>query len=422
VKEFLSQHQVPFAALSLTEDVHRRQVMGRPRRSSPLTLIGDEEVQGYNPAVLLAALQRAGLVDGAPTESARPAVATRPAPLPPLGGSLAVANFLDDSLTLLDARHGGYLGRTPAASTLPLAGRPTAVETCPQAGTFVTVNAEGGSVTFFSLEDGAFLHGDYERSTRRSGEIPLYAKAHPSEPLVYVSNTETIDGDYYLTVFDPVSGDYAFGGLENSRVWMPGQPGMLALHAAEDILYVRLRAGGVTMLRARTLQPLRGDLEASTFPTGSGRGVALSADGRVLYVPETLGVPDALALYDALSGRPLFGSREDSVRPTQPIPLGLGFHPTKPIVYVSCIGPQVIELRDGRTGDYLHGTAERSSIPVGPGTRALVVDPRDDILYAASFDESTVVMLDAETGADRFGDRAASTLAIGRGPRGMCLL
>src|SRR6185436_7092371 len=111
-----------------------------------------------------------------------------------------------------------------------------------------------------------------------------------------------------------------------------------------------------------------------------------------------------------------------SVLPSAPVPFSIAAHPTKPIVYVSCFGTQVVEYRDARTGAYLNGSAENSSVPVGSGARNLVVDPRTDTLYVSSFDAGTVLALDAQTGIPQFSSRDASTLPVGRGPRAMALL
>jgi hypothetical protein len=60
VKAWLSRHQVPFTAHSLTEEANRAELLRR-NRGSPLTLFGDEEIVGYDPRQLLAALKRFGL-------------------------------------------------------------------------------------------------------------------------------------------------------------------------------------------------------------------------------------------------------------------------------------------------------------------------------------------------------------------------
>lgn len=391
--------------------------MERAFRAAPLTLIGDDEVHGYQPRMLRAALKRAGWI-GPDDSAAAPAAAVVDLRLKaPLAEAVAVTNFLGDGLSFFH-RGGGYLGASLATSTVPVPGRPISVEACLQTGTLTTVNHEAGTVTFLSLEDASYLNGTLEASTRPTGDFPLHAVAHPTEPLLYVSNSESRD----LTVFNSASGDYAFGSFERSRVALPGMPGVMAIHPEEDILYVRLRSGAVTMLRARTLAPYRGDLEGSTFPTGAGRSLALSADHEILYVPQSLGSEDGLALYDACTGRPLMGSAEASLQPTAPVPFAVAAHPKRPIVYVSCFGPRVIEYRDGKTGEYLFSSAERSSFLAGPGARALLVDSTSETLFVTSFDDATVTLYDALTGAYRFGSREASTWSTDRGPRGMALL
>jgi hypothetical protein len=192
----------------------------------------------------------------------------------------------------------------------------------------------------------------------------------------------------------------------------------MAFHPREDILYVSLH-DRVAMLEGRTGKPLRGEIEQSTLPTGGGRGVGLSPDGKVLYRLKTKNDEGWLALYDPLTGKLLTGDRATSWRPTAPLPLELTVHPTEPIVYLTCVGARVVELRDAHSGDYLFGSAGRSSVPLGRGVRNLVVDPRGDTLYVPCFDEDIVILLDARTGADRFGSRAASTVATGKGPLGV---
>ena len=418
MKEFLSRQHITFDTRLLTDPDHRRALDGLGRYQAPVTIIDEEQVQGYRPPELLAALRRAGLVDGGEQQEPGPASSAGLRLNAPMTDALAVTGFLGDGLALFNSGTGGYLGGTLEHSTVPTPGRPIAVETSHVGGTVAVVGYESGSVTFLSLEDGSYLNGDAAGSTRKTGEMPLYAVAHPAEPLLYVSNSESRS----VTVFNAETGEYAFGSLERSAFDVDGQPGVMAFNESQGILYVRMREGAVIMLRADSMAPLRGSLEASTFQTGRGRGIALSPDRKVLYIPEALGDADGFALYDALSGEPLFGSRENSVFATGAVPFAVAAHPTKPIVYLSCFGPQVVELRDGRTGDYLLGSPESSSVPVGSGARAMIVDPRDDTLYVSCYDESSLIMLDASTGAPRFGDRQASTRTTLRGPRGMSLL
>jgi DNA-binding beta-propeller fold protein YncE len=422
VKAWLSRHQVPFTAHSLTEEANRAELLRR-NRGSPLTLFGDEEIVGYDPRQLLAALKRFGLER---SEERQEAAGSAGAPLvlnAPLSDGVACTGFLDSRVTLIDARRGRYLGKDRASSSIPMSGCPISIAVSRAGGSFMTANHEAGTVTFLSLADGSYLNGSLEQSTQRTGDTPMHALAHPDEPLFYVSNGESCD----LTAFDARSGGYAFGGITASRVALPGKPGTMALDAAAGILYVRIRAGFVTMLDARTLRPLKGDFDASSFSVGLGRGIALSADGRVLHVPRAFqgdGDPQAegLAVFDARTGKPLDGTPERSLRRSAPVPFAVVAHPRKPIVYVACLGAQVVELRDSATGEYLHGTAEASTVRVGPGARGMTVDPRDDCLYVASFDESLLYMFDAVSGAWRFGSREASTLPLDQGPRDMCVL
>ncbi|MEE9286189.1 MAG: hypothetical protein V3V35_10750 [Dehalococcoidia bacterium] len=418
MKEFLSRHGVAFETRLLTIPEHRQALESLGRYQAPVTLIGEEQVQGHQPSLLLDALKRAGLVQRDRQGGDQQAAAADLRLTAPMADALAVASFLGDGLTLINARTGGYLGDTLEHSTAPVPGRPIAVEKSHVAGTLAVVCYEAGAVTFFSLADGTYLAGDLAASTRATGAMPLYAVAHPTQPLLYVSNSESRS----VTVFNAETGDYAFGSLERSAFRVPGQPGVMALHGQAGILYVRLREGAVVMLDAESMAPARGELAASTFSTGRGRGIALSHDQQVLYIPEALGKADGFALYDAESGEPLFGRRESSVLPTAPVPFAVAAHPTKPIVYLSCFGDQVVELRDGRTGEYLFGSAESSSVAVGSGARAMAVDPRDETLYVSCYDENSVLMFDAATGAARFGDGHASVRKTGRGPRGMSLL
>src|SRR5581483_5111964 len=103
VKEFLSRHQVSYEVRLLTEETHRRAVLGRGRRGGPLTIIGPDEVFGYNRSALREALSRAGLIDPNARADAPAAGAARLDLAAPLADGLAVVNFLGDSLTLLDA-------------------------------------------------------------------------------------------------------------------------------------------------------------------------------------------------------------------------------------------------------------------------------------------------------------------------------
>jgi 6-phosphogluconolactonase (cycloisomerase 2 family) len=421
VKAWLSQHRVPYAAKLLTDDANRRELGNRRLRTAPVIVIGDQELQGYDPRALRETFSRLGLLrDQADASFSEPAVQLRPQAA--LVNALVCADFLASSLTFVDARRGRHLGADREASTMSVPGRPISVAAHPRCRTLVSVNHEAGSVSFLSLKDGGFLHGDLERSTRRSGIEPMYALAHPRHPLFYVTNAQSRD----ITLFDAASGDYAFGALERSRVALPGMPGVMTLHPGLDLLYVRQREGTVTLLNALTLAPYRGDLLASTVRVGHGRALALSADGRVLhaplYSPQHPDEPQGLALFDAESMQPLDGTPERSLRPTGATPFGIAAHPTKPLVYVACLGAHTVELRDAASGHYLNGTAENSSVPVDSGARAMLVDPRDDCLYVASFDTSTLMMRNALTGAYRFATREASSLALGQGPRDLRLL
>ena len=418
MKEFLSRQGVPYNINLLTDESNRHDAARYGTGPSPLTLVGGEALFGFDRPRLLAALEQAGLLTGTSGDGQAAAAGLRFEPKAPLSEAVAVANFLGDSVTFLHPSSGGYLGSSLERSSIPVSGRPIAVEACPLWGTLAVVNYEGGTVTFLAVEDGAYLGGTLHRATRETGELPLYAIAHHEEPLLYVSNSESRS----LTVFDPRIGEYAFGSREASTAPLQGQPGVMALHRSEDLLYVRLREGAVTVLDARTLKPAWGDVDASTFRTGAGRGIVLSADQRVVHIPEALGSGDGLALFDALTGKPLFGDRETSTLPTAPTPFAIAAHPAKPIVYVSCFGTQTLELRDAATGQYLHGDAERSSVKVGGGARAILVDDAHDIVYVTCFDEGAVYMLDALTGEPRRGDGGGFVLPLPKGPRGMALL
>ena len=418
MKEFLSRYNVPFETRLLTDERHRRDAQSRGFRASPLTIIGPVEMQGFEPPAMLRVLKEQGVVAPDATPLREAAKRRGLVPQAPLTDALAVACFLDDSLSVLNLRTGGLIGEDLERSAVPLAGHPIAVETARHAGSVAIVNYDGGSVTFLALKDGSYVNGNLESSTVQTGTLPLYAVAHPTEPLLYVSNSETND----VTALDARTGAYAYGTLDQSRFAVPGQPGVMVIHPKTRVLYVRLRDGAVTMLRADDMQPVNGSLERSKFAGGKGRGIVLSHDLETLLIPEALGDVDGFALYDAASGNPRFGTRERSVFPTSPVPFAIASHPTKPIAYLSCFGTRTVEFRDTRTGDYLNGTVESSSFPVGSGARALIVDPTDEVLYVSCFDDGQVMMLDATTGAYRFGTREASTIAVGKGPRGMALL
>jgi 6-phosphogluconolactonase (cycloisomerase 2 family) len=421
VKAWLSRNEVPYIPHLLTDAANQAEILRRKRRP-PLTVIGEEAIEGYDPPKMLAALGRAGmdLTEALPRggdDSRIPLRFTAP-----LSDGIACTGFLSDSLTFVNARSGRYLGMDRASSSIPVGSRPISIAVSRAGDTFASVNHEAGSVTFLSLKDGSYLGGTCQSATRPTGDAPLYALAHPQEPLLYVSNSESKS----ITVFDTRSGEYAFGDLERSRVPLPEKPGVMALNAAAGILYVRLRNGVVAMIDARRLKPLHGDFDDSSFPVGLGRGIALSADARVLYLPRAWPdgkqEPEGLALFDALTGRPLNGTPEGSFRPGAAFPFAVVAHPRKPIVYVACLGAQVVEMRDAGSGNYLNGTQERSTLHVGSGARGMTVDPSDDCLYVTSFDDNLLYMFDATSGAWRFGTREASTLPLGAGPRDLCVL
>ncbi|MBI3743501.1 MAG: hypothetical protein HY261_04360 [Chloroflexi bacterium] len=409
MKAWLSQNGVSYDARLLTDPANRSEAAAFGTGASPLTVIGGKAHWGFDRKGLTAALEWAGL--STTGVQAKRESKVRLAARAPIAEAIAVTNFLDDTVTLLHAPTGRYLGESLETSGIAVPGNPIVVEATPF-GTAVVVSYEAGTMTWLSLRDAGYLHGSLEASTVATGAMPLYALAHPKEPLVYVTNSESRS----ITLFDARTGGYARGSLERSQFAVPGQPGIAALDAARGVLFVRLREGAVVLYDAITMQPARGTLEASTIKIGRGRGVALSHDKRILYVPEALGAADGLALYDAHSGQLLFGTRERSVLPTAPTPFAIAAHPSRSIVYVSCFGNQIIEYRDGATGAHLRGTAEASSVKVGSGARAMLVDPRHEVLYVSCYDEGAVYMFDALTGATR------SVIKVGRGPRGMALL
>ncbi len=416
MKEFLSRQGVAFQARLLTDPANRREAAAYGTGPSPLTVIAGQPHWGYDRTALTLALDRAGLARRSATaDRTAPAIAF--APKAPIGEAVAVASFLDDSIVYLDRRTGAYLGGTLDASSVPVRGHPIVIEACVPHGTAAAVGYESGTVTFLGLRDGLYLRGTPEDSTLATGKMPLCAVGHPTEPLLYISNSESNN----IRVFDSRRGAHADGGQPRDCP-LPGQPGIMALNAGQDLLYVRLREGAIVMLRARTLQPARGTMDASTFKTGRGRGLALSSDGRVLHVPEALEGSDGLALYGALTGQPLFGTRERSVLPTAATPFAVTAHPAQPVVYISCFGTRVVEYRDANTGAYLRGPGQASSVPVGSGARAMLADPRTNVLYVSCYDEGAVYMFDAITGKPRPGPGGAHIVPVGRGPRGMCLM
>lgn len=417
MKGFLSRNGVRFGVKLLTDPAHRAELARRGTGAAPLTLVGDQAIFGFDQARLNAMLGQAGLL-GEAHASAAPDPVRLDAQVP-LAEALAIASFHGDAVVFVHSLTGRYLGPSLQRSSVAVPGRPISVAACPPWGTIAVVRYEGGGVTMLDARDGSYLHGDADSSSSATGALPLHALAHPEEPLLYVSNSESRS----LTLLDPRSGACARGTLARSTISVPGQPGVMVLQREADRLHVRLREGAVLVLDARTLEPARGSMRDSCFEVGRGRGLALSHDERILYVPETLDShDDALALFDARTCRPLFGTRERSRFPTAPTPLAIATHPSRSIVYVSCFGAQVVELRDGETGAYLHGSAAASSVSVGSGARALLIDGRDDIAHVTSFDEATLFSFDAQSGAPRFREREAPTLPLGPGPRGMALL
>jgi hypothetical protein len=416
VKGFLSRNGVEFDIQLLTDPANRAEVARHGPGEAPLTLVGDEAIFGLDRSCLLSALGRAGLLADTPSDAAGAANQALE-PLAPLREALAVACFHADSVAFFHPPTGRYLGPDLERSRVAVPGRPIAVEACSRWNTLAVVAYERGAVTLLCAQDGSYLHGDLESSTFETGDLPLHALAHHDDPLLYVTNSESRT----LSVLDPRDGRFAFGSHERSTFALPGQPGVMALQREAGLLHVRLREGAVVMLDARTLKPARGTAEASRFEVGRGRGLALSHDQRILYVPEALGEDDGLALLDARTGRPLLGTPERSRLPTAPTPFAVAAHPSRPIVYVSCFGTEVVELRDGETGEYLNGDAEASSVLVGPGARGILVDASTETAFVTSFDSSTLVAFDAVTGALRSVDGRRS-LATGAGPRGMALL
>ena len=161
--------------------MHRQEVERRGVRSGPLTLIGTEEVVGFEPEALRSALARAGLLDLDSRTPPSPRAAETAGLRTPLSGSIAVANFLDDSVTFLSGKGRGYHSGGRAESSVPVPGHPIALEPCPLGGTLAVVNYEGGSVTFLSLDEGSFAHQTRAASTLTTGPLPLHA--HPPHQL-----------------------------------------------------------------------------------------------------------------------------------------------------------------------------------------------------------------------------------------------
>ena len=61
VKVYLSRKGVPFTEYNVSTDGEaRKRLVGMGFRTTPVTVIGEEKIVGYNPAKLDAALQLAG--------------------------------------------------------------------------------------------------------------------------------------------------------------------------------------------------------------------------------------------------------------------------------------------------------------------------------------------------------------------------
>ncbi len=418
VKEFLSRHRVPFTPKPVSIEANRLEFLQRTHPELPMAVVGEVEIPGFNIKALTEALAAVGLIDPNATGRPQKKPVSHLKATAPISDGLVVANFLADGVTLLNARTGGYLGRDLESSFIEMDGKPRDVEAVVHAGTFASINHSAGTVTFLSLKDGGYLHGDYASSTKRCGAFPLDALPHPTEPILFVGGSD----DRCVTLFDARTGDYLHGTFEQSTFSTSGRSAIMCYNPEADILYVRLSNEGVCMLQGRTMKPLLGDLDSSTFKVRFGFGVAVNSDRTVLFAPEAAGANDGIYMYNPHTGKPLFGTREASYRPSASTPLGVAAHPTKPILYLACAGTKTLELRDSRTGEYLFGTAERSSVPIGGGARDVLVDTRDDTVFVSCFDDACVIMVKPETGEYRFGTREASTIATGKGPRAMALL
>lgn len=413
MKEFLSRHNVPFQNKLASEPVYRAELDRHAKRQVPLAAIGDRDVIGYNPRELAEALIVAGYLSASELAVVRRKPVNRLRADQPLSQALVVPCFMGNVLHAIDRRTGGFLSSDRESSTIEMDGRPRDIETIPQAGTFAAICYEAGTVTFFSLEDARYLHGDYDKSTRQVGEHPLDAIPHPSAPILYVSSSE----GRRVVAFDARTGDYLNGTLDASSAPLPGIGQIMAYHAGNDILFVRLPHVGFYMLDGRTLKPYTGSAESSTVNTRFGMDIALSPDERVLYLPEGSGEEDGVVQYEAATGHLLHGTRADSVLRTGNAPFGIAVHPTRPILYAISAKEKRLELRDARTGEYLFSDEARSTVPVGGGSRDILIDAETDVVYISCFDEDCILMLDAATGAYRNGTRERSMLATARGPR-----
>lgn len=416
VKGFLSQNQVPFDLRILVDERVQEERAQLKSTRAPVVLVGEEEVEGYDPGSLFDALKRGGYIgpDAAPAPSSAQTLTLSLDR--PIEEGLIVASFVGDAVNFLH-RGGSYLGPDLAHSSVWSMGCPIAVAASTSGGSIAVVNHESGTVTFLSMGDGSYLHGDHDRSTKLAGSFPISVTAHPRRPVFYVSNLESGS----VTVFDALAGDYINGTFERSTHRVAGPPNTLVLEPETDTLYVRVRQGGVTMLDAATMRPKLGDMDASTFPVGHGRDLALSGDGKRILVPESLQSPDGLGIYDSETGDTIRGAPMGNASETSPIPFSIATHPKRDIVYVACFGTNVVEFHDSHTGEYLHANVERSSFPVGSGARAMLVDMMDETLYISCFDENAVIALDAVTGAEKRMDRGASTIATTPGPRGLAI-
>jgi DNA-binding beta-propeller fold protein YncE len=410
-KEFLSRNGVPHTLRRLDDPESLAEIKRRwGYVTSPIVYIGDRAYPGFDAAILRPALVEAGLLGGKPAAGE---VAPEVGPAPgQLSGRLAIAHFYGDQV--------GFVApdSTDDARSVALDGHPAEVAYSAGAGVVAVTRYALGAVTLFASATGAPLHGAIEASTLAVGGTPLGIFAHPDEPVLYVGVSDPPS----LVRIDLAAGTFLGGRLEDSRIPLPVAPYQLVHNAGEDLLYVGMLERGVAVLVGRTGRPRRGEIEASVLPTGGGRGIGLSADGKTLFRTKALNELGFLALYDAETGAPRLGSKEASWRPTGPLPLDMAVHPSLPIVYVSSLGDRTIALHDAETGDYLRGGAATSTVAAGAAVRGLLVDADGDTLYATSFDEDTVTLIDARTGGYRHGSRAASTVRTGRAPLGMRLL
>lgn len=404
VKGFLERHEVPVELRWITEPANQAwvdaYVAEHGRAQAPLLLVGDEVLQGYQPDPMRELLSRAGY-DLSKSAKAPAATVRDHIELPE--EALWVTNFLDGSISFVDPST-----LQTVAESVPLGAESNPVAVAFDKDTDVVAVSDMGRhcVVFFDYRKRTYLRGNLQDSTlatpRQLGDIVLDPKRHR----FYVGSV----GASALLAIDSTTGQFVNGTAERSSVPIGTFAGGVLLDEVNDRVYVRTSAGCVAIDLER-FASLRGELELSTLPVGSGRNLAFNPALGLLYAGSS---DDRLYYVDAARFDFAFGDPVASSVETERSPFGMGADPDAGLVFTTCVGTNRLLAFDASEPR----PSRCAPLDVRSATRTIALLD-DHVLAVSSFDDGSVCLVDSRTNTFLHDTFEASRIAVGEGPRGM---